>query len=152
MKYSSASLRSASFSPVRLSAVAALLLAALAVTPGCKKISEGLATNPGDACSSAGEARCVGTDATLLCWESKGAKKWVRNECRGPKGCKTEARGVDCDETVAQVNEFCDHEGNLACAPDKKSLVKCQGEKWVADDKCTGKEVCKVSGSSIGCE
>jgi hypothetical protein len=118
-----------------------IALFGLLLVVGCK-------SKPGDSCSNQGEARCIDGTSALLCHE----KKWTKNECRGPKGCKEVGSVVDCDESLAQEKDFCDHETNVACSVDKKVLLKCTKAVWVTDTKCTGPKGCSVSGTTVDCD
>ena len=41
--------------------------------------------------------------------------------------------------------------GHIACSPDKKALIKCESERFVASEKCKPGTVCTVSGQSTTC-
>jgi hypothetical protein len=112
---------------------------------GCK-------SKPGDSCSNAGEAKCVDGQSALLCFDTAGTKKWTRNDCRGPKGCKEIGSNVDCDETLAQDKDFCDQEGNIACSVDKKTQLKCEKMVWKVETKCNGPKGCVVEGKTVDCD
>jgi hypothetical protein len=103
---------------------------------------------PGESCSNENEAKCMDPAGAILCHE----KKWVRNDCRGPKGCKEVGTTVDCDESLAQEKEFCDHEGNIACSADKKTQLKCEKFAWKTESKCNGPKGCSVSGNLVDCD
>lgn len=117
------------------------LSASVALVAGCKK-------EAGGSCSTEQEASCDGKTAALTCTSGK----WVKTECRGPKGCAVSGNLVDCDHSLASVDDVCDHEGNFACAVDGKSLLNCKAGKFVLDEACKGTAKCKVSGSEAGCE
>ncbi|MBL8610989.1 MAG: hypothetical protein JNL38_26845 [Myxococcales bacterium] len=104
------------------------------------------AKKPGGKCSNEAEAECRGKTAALTCHD----KTWMELSCRGPKGCVTTGNTVECDESLAQAGDACDHEGNVACAVDKKASVKCDKGKWVADEKCP--KGCEVTGLLVKCE
>lgn len=127
----------------KISAVhkAALGLVIMLGAPACK-------SKPGDSCANQGEARCLDGTSALLCHE----KKWTKNECRGPKGCKESGSTVDCDESLSQEKDFCDHEGNVACSVDKKTQLKCEKSVWVVESKCNGPKGCAVNGSVVDCD
>lgn len=127
----SAALRSAPF------VLAAL--AVLATLAGCSK-------KPGGKCSVEAEAECRGKSAALTCH----AGAWMELSCRGPKGCVTNGSVVECDESLAEPGDACDHENNVACTVDKTSSAKCTGGKWVKDEKCP--KGCEVQGLLVKCE
>ena len=119
--------------------VAAALTTVLVV--GCKR-------EPGGSCSQENEAACDGKTAALTCTSGK----WVRTECRGPKACSVTGNQVDCDHSLGQLDDVCDHEGNFACAVDGKALLNCKAGKFVLDEACKNGATCKVKGTEAGCE
>ncbi len=117
------------------------LSASVALVAGCKK-------EAGGSCSTEAEAACDGKTAALTCTGGK----WEKTECRGPKGCSVTGALVDCDHSLAQLDDLCDHEGNYACSVDGKSLLQCKSKKFVLDEACKGNAKCKVTGSQAGCD
>ncbi len=115
------------------------LLLLLAPASGCSK-------KPGGKCGVEAEAECRGKAAALTC--HSGA--WLELQCRGPKGCATNGSVVECDESLAEPGDACDHENNVACTVDKTSSAKCTGGKWVKDEKCP--KGCAVEGLLVKCE
>ncbi|RYZ67441.1 MAG: hypothetical protein EOP08_02755 [Proteobacteria bacterium] len=113
----------------------------VALVAGCKK-------EAGGSCSTEAEAACDGKTSALTCTSGK----WVKTECRGPKGCAVTGNLVDCDHSLASLDDVCDHEGNFACSVDSTSLLQCKAGKFVLDEACKGTAKCKVSGSEAGCE
>jgi hypothetical protein len=104
----------------------------------------------GDKCTREDNNACsLEHKAHLVC---KGGKFTLSENCRGEKGCRDVGNKIDCDDSVAQIGEMCDTVNNHACALDSKSIVKCNGSKWVADEACKGRKICKVNGSEVGCQ
>ena len=58
------------------------------------------------------------------------------------------------DDALSDVGDPCmatpgkDHYG---CAMDSKSLLKCDGQKFVQSDTCLGKKTCKLQNDVFGC-
>jgi hypothetical protein len=105
----------------------------------------------GDPCSKEGAKACS-ADLTrvLSCQLGRLAELY---ECRGEGRCAAEAGKLTCDQTVAQLGDRCDKglNGHIACSPDKKSLLKCQNERFAASERCRPGTACTVSGQSTTC-
>lgn len=70
--------------------------------------------------------------------------------CRGPKGCVVSSRFVDCDDSLALVGDACEAD-SYACSVDNKSMLFCGSGKYAVREVCSP-GVCKIDGTSIGCE
>jgi hypothetical protein len=104
----------------------------------------------GDKCTREDNNACTRDHkGHLVC---KGGKFALTENCRGEKGCHEVGNKIDCDNSVAQVGEVCDTVNDHTCTADGKSIVKCNGSKWVADEACKGRKLCKVTGSEVGCQ
>jgi hypothetical protein len=68
--------------------------------------------------------------------------------CRGPRGCSSTDRKVDCDPGPAQEGDPCRQDG-YACAAGGKALLKCANGKWIVDQKC--KTTCVAGAGSAAC-
>jgi hypothetical protein len=106
----------------------------------------------GDPCTQEGDLACaLDGKSTVSC---KGGKMAQGLPCKGPKGCTVAGTAVRCDDALSDLNDPCmatpgkDH---YACAQDAKSLLKCDGGKFVQSDKCTGQKTCKLLGDVFGC-
>lgn len=124
------------------------------VTEQKKVICDNSIANPADPCREEEDYACApDKKLALVC---RGGKFVVASYCKGKNACKvTGDKGagfkVECDDSIANVGDTCDKEGHFACAPDEKSIVKCVSKKFVADDKCRGREKCAVKGELVGC-
>ena len=93
----------------------------------------------GDPCGIPGNAVCsVDKKQRLTCKDGAYA---IDRYCRGSKGCSTEPGSgdsllVDCDESVASLNDPCGVPGYTACADDGKNELVCQGGKFVEKHGC----------------
>ncbi|MFO0679506.1 MAG: hypothetical protein U0169_23470 [Polyangiaceae bacterium] len=104
--------------------------------------------NLGDTCGTAEGHTCSGDKKQLLV--CKAGKFKLASFCRGARGCAFEgADRVRCDATVANVDDPCEGDGSAACSEDKKSILKCKGEKFVTQRGCP--KGCSVAGTSIVC-
>lgn len=110
--------------------------------------------NAGDGCREEDDYACSpDKKSALVC---KQGKFTVASKCSGKGGCKVggdKASGfkVECDDSIANVGDPCEKDSHYACAPDEKQIVKCVNKKFVADDKCKGREKCAVKGEQVGC-
>lgn len=80
--------------------------------------------------------------------------KWKKTEsCIGPEGCH--GTGIlYCDGPTASPGEFClkAEKDDFACAPDKKSSVKCDTGGWKQESVCLGPEGCTSSTLGVKCD
>lgn len=76
-----------------------------------------------------------------------------RYECRGARGCSVHSGKLDCDQSRAAVRDACDvaSEGSFSCSEDEKSLVRCTGGSFVADETCKQGQVCVTEVGSTRC-
>jgi hypothetical protein len=104
----------------------------------------------GDKCARENNHACsMDQKSHLVC---KGGKYALVEHCRGAKACSTVGTKVQCDDSLAQAGEPCDTVNHHACSLDGKMVVKCDGTKWLADDPCKGKKICKLTGIDVGCQ
>ncbi|MBX3188830.1 MAG: hypothetical protein KF819_17560 [Labilithrix sp.] len=119
-----------------------------------KVVCDNSIANLGDACREEEDYACSPDKKNaLVCRQSKFV---VASNCKGKNGCKvTGDKGagfkVECDDSIANVGDTCDKEGHFACATDERSILKCVGKKFVADEKCRSREKCAVKGDLVGC-
>jgi hypothetical protein len=104
----------------------------------------------GEPCGTDESFACSTDGKSLLkCAETK----WqLQTECKGAKACDSSGPTVDCDTTIAELGDLCSNEGDVACAKDTKSILKCQGKKMVLDEPCEEGSTCKVKGNTLGCQ
>lgn len=106
---------------------------------------------PGEACKKLGAKACsVDKSRVLACAEAGMQELYL---CRGDGGCSSNGGKLSCDQTVAKLGDACDKglDGHVACSDDHKALLSCNGEKFVASEKCKPGTVCTVSGQSTSC-
>lgn len=107
----------------------------------------------GDVCLEEDDYACsVDKKSALVC---RSGRFSLASNCKGKNGCKVttekNALKVECDDSIANAGDTCDKEGHFACAPDEKTILKCEGKKFVAEDKCTPKQKCGIRGDLVGC-
>ncbi|CAN5562396.1 hypothetical protein BH09MYX1_BH09MYX1_34150 [soil metagenome] len=126
---------------------------------GCMSMmgSPGTCTNDG---FKEGEP-CPGDEGNPNCSADKKAmlkcvdKHWKKQEdCNGQHGCVSNAKGTNCDMGTADVGSTCTaaNEGNVACAPDKKSELVCEKGKMGTMLLCKGMHGCRQMGDKIECD
>jgi hypothetical protein len=103
-------------------------------------------SDPDDPCHFIGDYACS-SDKTLAlkCVDHKMQKL---NSCRGTKGCRVFELPAEkkvefvCDDSVADLNDPCDEDGEHACSMDKKSLYVCKTSKFGLLKPCGGAKGC----------
>lgn len=75
---------------------------------------------------------------------------WRELSCRGPKGCTTQGSAVDCDQNYAAAGDSCETDGNVACALDRKSTLRCEQTRWVVGHPCA--KGCAVKDRVVECD
>jgi hypothetical protein len=106
---------------------------------------------PGEACKKPDAKACsVDKLQVLSCHDGSMREQYA---CRGEAGCSAEGGKLLCDQTVAKLGDTCDKDldGHVACSEDKKSLVICNGEKFVTSETCKPATRCVVSGRATSC-
>jgi hypothetical protein len=99
-----------------------------------------------DPCHFNGDYACT-SDKTyaLRCVDNKMKKL---NSCRGAKGCRVVELPAEkkiefiCDDSLAQVDDACDEDGEHACSMDKKAIYVCKGAKFTMLKACEGPKGC----------
>lgn len=71
------------------------------------------------------------------------SKSWVLGAtCKGAKGCELKGDELFCDHTIAEKNDPCHKDGQIACANDKSAILRCEGNVFKAIDSCRGPKSC----------
>jgi hypothetical protein len=99
---------------------------------GCTLVAGGVVCDDsvaevGDPCHSTRDG-CSTDGRALRCEAGRYA---TYATCSGPKGCKPRPHEerVDCDNSVAQLGDYCWGSGVHACTPDGKELLRCGAAK-----------------------
>jgi len=69
--------------------------------------------------------------------------------CRGMHGCRKQFDKIECDDTLANLGDPCDTEGDISCSVDKTALLTCKGSKMTHTKNCRGG--CSVIVDKIEC-
>jgi hypothetical protein len=101
----------------------------------------------GSSCDK-GEARCLDGQRALVCQ----SEHFIETPCRGPKGCRSEAKGTACDVRSNRAGDSCstDEEGAAVCA-DGATLVACRRGAYVRV-ACRGKKGCVEENGHALCD
>jgi hypothetical protein len=62
--------------------------------------------------------------------------------CKGAKGCELKGDELFCDHTLADKDDPCHRDGQIACTMDKAFILKCTGKVMKAIDSCRGPKSC----------
>jgi hypothetical protein len=127
----------------RVTALAPLLLVASIAASGCGKPADGKPCN-----ARKDTALCSGPQAWLSCE----GETWVAEDCLGPRGCAVSGDTVSCDTTLANEGTRCTQAADVACTPDRKSMLLCAGGKWTVTDRCLGPDACRAAPRSVDCD
>ena len=106
----------------------------------------------GEPCKKPGAKACsLDQTQVLACTEGRMAPLYL---CRGEGKCNSAGGKLSCDQTVAKLGDSCDRglSGHIACSQDKKALLACKDERFVASEKCKPGTRCTVSGQSTNCD
>jgi hypothetical protein len=105
----------------------------------------------GEPCAEDDKKACATDGRHVLACE--GGRMRPKYECRGENGCRVAERKVNCDLSIARLGDVCDKlvEGTFACTEDAKAIVRCEGGKFVADEKCKGAARCLAEPGSTRC-
>ena len=94
----------------------------------------------GDGCEIEGNIACaVDKKAQLDC---KNHKWVVGATCKGAKGCEFKDEELFCDHTLADKDDPCHRDGQIACTNDRSLILKCQDHVFAAVDACRGPKSC----------
>ena len=71
------------------------------------------------------------------------SKSWVLSAtCKGAKGCELKGDELFCDHTLADKDDPCHKDAQIACANDKSAIFRCEGSVFKAIDSCRGPRSC----------
>ncbi|HSO37138.1 MAG TPA: hypothetical protein VLT33_31650 [Labilithrix sp.] len=71
------------------------------------------------------------------------AHSWVVGAtCKGAKGCELKGDELFCDHTLADKDDPCHRDGQIACTNDKAFILRCEGNVMKAIDSCRGPKSC----------
>ena len=118
-----------------------LVVVLLALTGvGCK-------AKPGGVCRPS-QVACFNSSTALFCLDGK----FSEMSCGGPAGCVQSGKQIECDNTLALKGDGCAEQEDLACTSDKKSELRCRGNKFVVASTCRGPTGCFFTGNKLHCD
>lgn len=95
----------------------------------------------GDACVEGATACASDAVRSLRCEAGKFA---LAETCGGKAGCVVAPSGIACDASAGAPGDPCREAGKVACASDGKSIVRCDGARFVATTTCHGPSGCAM--------
>ncbi len=98
-------------------------------------------------CATEGSAACSRDGSRLL--ECSGGAMIQRASCRGELHCQVRGGTPTCDTRIAQAGDPCGGDGEVACAVDGRSLLRCTNHVMVETRTCP--DSCAVKGTEILC-
>jgi hypothetical protein len=118
------------------------LTLALCAAAGCKP-------KEGAECKIETKQACVDPKNALACHGGK----WEKQLCKGPKGCVTTGSSDgECDQSTADKDDVCNLPDDHACAPDKKSMIRCVKYKFATVETCSGPNGCERTEKEARCD
>jgi hypothetical protein len=109
-------------------------------TKGDRADCDNSLADPGDPCTTEGDTACQTSRATLLkC--TKGTFR-VSNGCRGAKHCTVATKpdenneNFECDDSMTEVGDPCEDDGELSCSVDHKTLNVCKAHQIALNKVC----------------
>src|ERR1700760_2018637 len=84
-------------------------------------LAAGCQGKPGDDCTDT-PGSCADKTSHLVC----SGGKYVLETCKGPNGCNDD-KTLTCDNSKADVNDGCAHDGARACSSDGSKELRCRG-------------------------
>jgi hypothetical protein len=94
----------------------------------------------GDGCEVEGNIACATDKKAQL--DCKNHTWVVGATCKGAKGCEFKDEELFCDHTLADKDDPCHRDGQIACTNDRALILKCQNNVFVAVDACRGPKSC----------
>jgi hypothetical protein len=103
----------------------------------------------GDACVEGATACASDAIRSLKC---ESGRFVLGERCGGAAGCVVGQAGIACDTSAGAPGDPCRDAGKLACAPDGKAIVRCDGTRFVATTTCRGPSGCAPRADGAGRE
>lgn len=101
----------------------------------------------GEACAPEGNYGCTGDRRALtIC---RGGRTAVASTCFGPRGCSV-GNAVDCDHSIANPGDPCESTKEIACASDRRSLLRCNGATYQFAEPC--RNACLSTSGRVFCQ
>jgi hypothetical protein len=60
-------------------------------------------------------------------------------------------RSVECDDSIADLDDPCEKKSHYSCSADAKRILRCDGARFVQDDKCKSSQRCAIRAGNVGC-
>lgn len=104
----------------------------------------------GDACTEQQKDQAVCSEDKVHLLVCDGAKFFSASSCRGQNKCRAVGKQIECDTSMAELDDACEEEGILSCDTAKKTMLKCVGKKFVKEQDC--KKRCNNAFKKFSCD
>ena len=120
---------------------------------GCVENAKGVScqsaeAEEGDSCKQKDSGSCSPDKKNLLVCDGK--KFFVASTCRGQNKCRAAGNKIECDTSMAEIDDPCEEDGKLSCDTEKKVMLKCNGKKFVKEQAC--KKRCNNAFDKYSCD
>jgi hypothetical protein len=110
--------------------------------------ASGCSPKAGRNCSTEGREHCTDVHHALVCV----AGRWKEVPCKGPQGCAGAGEKSHCDDAVADAQEACGAESDVACSSDRRAYLTCANHTWTLAGSCRGPKACTVGANEVTCD
>lgn len=104
----------------------------------------------GDKCTKEQFDQAVCSSDKLHLLVCDGEKFFSASSCRGQNKCRAVAKKIECDTSMAEIDDACEEEGILSCDTAKKTMLKCVSKKFVKEQDC--KKRCNNAFNKFSCD
>ncbi|MBL8912482.1 MAG: hypothetical protein JNM17_17450 [Archangium sp.] len=104
----------------------------------------------GDPCTQEqfDSAVCSADKKMLLVCDGKSF--FAASTCKGQNHCRAVGKMIECDTSLADIDDPCEKEGELSCDTAKKVMLKCTNKKFVKEQAC--KKRCNNAFQKFSCD
>jgi hypothetical protein len=104
----------------------------------------------GDECTQEQFDQAVCSEDKQMLLVCDGKKFFAASSCKGQNHCRAVGKNIDCDTSMADLDDPCEEEGALSCDTAKKTMLKCVGKKFVKEQDC--KRRCNNAFKKFSCD
>lgn len=118
---------------------------------GASAVCDATVAAKDDVCRPGARACSQDGKAVLAC---EGGKLVPARHCRGKQGCTVKGRELECDTSVAAIDDPCSREmeGSVACSERGDQVLICRGQRFAIEEVCKKGKRCDGEGGRIACE
>jgi hypothetical protein len=104
----------------------------------------------GELCIEDGSLACTTDRQSVLTCQA--GRLQPRSACRGPRGCTITGLKVECDQSLVQPGDVCDHEGLATCSVDRGAQMVCSKGVFQSGEACDRPGGCGFLGDILLCK